>query len=310
MQTPVALFVFNRPDLTRRVFERIRKVRPGKFLLIADGPRQGNANDSDKINAVRAILDQGIDWPCQVWRNYSDINLGCMDRMRSGLDWVFGLVDQAVILEDDCLPDVSFFGFCEKLLHRYKDEERVVNISGTNLIAPYYRARHSYWFSRHPWTWGWATWRRAWRHNDFEMSSWDSGESSLVSSFSTAWETQYWVSMFQQARRDLRAVDCWDFQWNFTCRSRDGISIIPRENMVENIGFDCDSTHAFEDARRLMLPAMGQSAESHPGDYRVDRYADELWTRVYSGMPVNLLGNLRSRLRVWKAELRCGQRES
>ncbi len=302
MQTPVALFVFNRPDLTRRVFERIRTVRPSKLLLIADGARLDRSEDAERVNACRSIVDLGVDWPCQVWRNYSNTNLGCMERIRSGLDWVFDLVDRAIILEDDCLPDVSFFGFCEELLHRYRDDGNVFNISGTNLIAPYYRSPHSYWFSRHPWTWGWATWRRAWRHNDFEMSDWNSRQPSLQASFSTNWERQYWMSTFQEARRNLRAVNCWDYQWNFTCRSRDGVSIMPRENMVENIGFNCNSTHVFNDMQRLALPAVSQSLDSHPRTYIVSRYADELWTRVYSGAPLNLFGDFRSCLRVLKAE--------
>lgn len=299
MNTPVALIIFNRPKLARRVFERIRKARPPELLVISDGPRIGHHGDRARVEECRALIDQNVDWPCTVRCNYAGRNLGCRDRVRTGLDWVFDQVGQAIILEDDCLPDPSFFGFCEELLARYRDDERVMNIGGTNFIAPYFRPPASYWFSHHAWTWGWATWRRAWRHYDFDMDSWGERQPALRASFGSRWERQYWITTFDHARRNPREVDCWDFQWNYTCRSLGGLSILPRENLVENLGFDGGGTHQFGDAgRRLRLSAQSVGVLNHPQRIEASSYADDLWTRVYAGEPLGIVNNFKARIRV------------
>lgn len=298
MLTPVVLIVFNRPDFTRRVLERIRHAKPASLFIVADGPRESHPDDVARVAAVREIVESSIDWPCEVRRNYASGNLGCMDRVRTGLDWVFGIAERAIILEDDCLPDLGFFAFCHELLEKYRDEAQIMSIGGTNFIAPYYPTTYSYWFSHHPWTWGWATWRRAWLNNDFEMTCWESRQDTLRDSFGTTWERQYWISTFEQARRDLRAANCWDFQWNFTCRSLGGVSIVPQYNMVENLGFVEDATHKFGDMSRFALPTKSLFPVNHPPSTRVDPYADDLWTRIYSGVPLTPWHNLKSRMRV------------
>lgn len=300
MQTPVVLIVFNRPDFTRRVLDRIRHAKPAHLFVVADGPRATHPEDVARVAAVREAVENCIDWPCVVWRNYAPCNLGCMERVRTGLDWAFSIAERAIILEDDCLPDLGFFDFCDELLEKYRDDARVMSIGGTNFIEPHYPSSYSYWFSHHPWTWGWATWRRAWRYNDFEMASWETRQDALRASFSTTWERQYWISTFEQARRDLRAANCWDFQWNFTCRSLGGVAIVPRYNMVENLGFGEDATHQFSDMSRFALPTKSLFPVNHPPSTQVDPYADDLWTRIYSGGRLNAWHNLKSRVRIFR----------
>jgi hypothetical protein len=169
LQTPVALFVFNRTGTTSKVFEAIANVRPSRLLLIADGPRPGKAGETEACMSVREIVSR-VDWPCEVSRDFADSNLGCQERMISGLNWVFSLVEEAIIFEDDCLPDPSFFRFCQELLERYRGDSRVASISGTNLVSEYSNTESSYFFSRLGGNWGWATWRSEWERYDRRYS--------------------------------------------------------------------------------------------------------------------------------------------
>lgn len=131
LKTPVAFIVFKRPDTTEKVFEVIRKAKPPKLLVIADGPRAYRPGEAENCAATRAIIER-VDWECEVLKNYSDINLGCKQRVSSGLNWLFDLVEEAIILEDDCLPHLSFFRFCQELLTYYRDEQQITSISGQN----------------------------------------------------------------------------------------------------------------------------------------------------------------------------------
>nr|MBA3765731.1 glycosyltransferase family 2 protein [Acidobacteriota bacterium] len=171
MNVPVALIIFNRADTTARVLAEIAKARPSKLLVIADGPRADHPDDAEKCLAARAAIDR-VNWDCEVLTNYSEVNLGCGARPSSGLDWVFENVAEAIILEDDCLPHPTFFPFCAELLERHRDDERVMMISGDNFQFGRKRTQYSYYFSRYTHTWGWATWRRAWRYFDREIKLW------------------------------------------------------------------------------------------------------------------------------------------
>ena len=171
MHTPVAFFIFNRPDFTERVFAEIAKARPRKLLVIADGPRLEQPGDVDSCVATRAIINR-VDWDCEVLRNYSDANLGCGRRQSTGMIWIFEQVEEAIILEDDTLPHPSFFRFCEELLEKYRDDERVMHISGDNWLFGQKQMAHSYYFSRYCLSWGWAGWRRAFRIYDPAIELW------------------------------------------------------------------------------------------------------------------------------------------
>jgi len=287
MTSPVAFLVFNRPQTTARVWEAIRKARPPKLLIVADGPRSDRPDDAQRCSDVRAICEH-VDWPCDVARNYSDINLGCRRRVSSGLDWVFQTVEEAIVLEDDCLPHPSFFRFCQELLARYRDDERVMLITGDNFQPGPPRTDYSYYFSRYPHIWGWASWRRAWRHYDVDLSLWpivrDGGW--LDDLFERPNVVEYWRIMLSKVAN--HEIDTWDYQMTFSLRCQNGLSILPRDNLITNIGFGADATHTAVKDSVANLPVRAMEFPLHHPPFMIpDRQAD-LFTdrRFFSKAPL------------------------
>ena len=241
-ETPIVFIIFNRPDTTQKVFEEIKKIKSPKLFIIADGPRKNRKDDEQNCEKTRRIINN-IDWECEVLKNYSDVNLGCGRRVSSGLDWVFQHCEEAIILEDDCVPSQAFFRFCQELLIRYKYDTRIMHISGSRFNTERIRNNDSYIFSRHGHIWGWATWKRAWQLNDHDMKLWPQ------------FRDEGWVSDLydnkEEVKINIRAlnecysgkIDTWDYQWAFTLLSNSGLSIIPKENLIKNIGVGEDSTH-------------------------------------------------------------------
>jgi hypothetical protein len=281
MNTPVALIIFNRPETTRRVFAEIRRVRPPKLFIIADGPRSNLPGDADKVAATRSIVEE-VDWNCQVLKNYSDINLGCKNRVSSGIDWVFSVVERAILLEDDCLPHPTFFRYCEELLDEYAADDTVMHISGNNFQFGYEFGEGSYYYSRYPHVWGWATWRRAWERYDVGMRKWSDPEirEALLGKFNTQAEKRFWSTMWNGVQDG--EIDTWDFQWVFACMSHNAFSIVPNVNLVSNIGFGKNSTHT---NRTSLVGAMDTHAMDfplvRPPDFRVSIDADANVGRLF-----------------------------
>lgn len=242
MKTPVAFLIFNRPDTTEEVFTAIRKARPPKLLVIADGPRDDRPEENRKCAAARAVVER-VDWTCEVVKNYSETNLGCRNRVARGLDWVFESAEEAIVLEDDCVPSPSFFRFCQELLERYRSDTRIMQICGFNRMGRAKDGRYSYYFSRYGPIWGWASWRRAWRHNDVRMEAWTTVKQDEASHFfcSDRRETAWRRSLYDKVSRG--EIDTWDYQWGFAKLIQSGLSVIPKCNLVENIGFREDATH-------------------------------------------------------------------
>lgn len=243
--TPVALVIFNRPDLTARVVEALRAVRPARLFVIADGPRPGRVGEADRCAAARAVIER-IDWECAIVKDYAAINLGSGKRVSSGLAWLFEQVDEAIILEDDCLPDPSFFRFCHELLARYRHDDRVMMISGMNPFGRWRAETESYHFSHYGAHWGWATWKRAWRHYDFEMRALRQPATPirLLEVTGDPDQVAYHLQLC-----DLIAsgqVASWDVQWTLTQLLRGGLAVVPARNLVSNIGFGPDATHTYQ----------------------------------------------------------------
>ncbi len=170
-KSPVAFLVFNRPETTRKVFAEIARTRPPKLLVVADGPRRDQPGESDRCAEVRRIIE-GVDWDCEVLTNYAEENMGCERRVSSGIDWVFANVDEAIFLEDDCLPHPSFFRFCDEMLKRFRNNDKIMTICGDNFQFGSRPSSFSYYFSRYCHIWGWASWRRAWNFYDVRISHW------------------------------------------------------------------------------------------------------------------------------------------
>lgn len=254
--TPIAFFIFNRPHFTQRVFESIAAVKPPKLLVIADGPRPEKTGEVGQCLAAREVIEK-VDWPCEVLTEYSSDNLGCKRRLATGLDWVFSQVQEAIVLEDDTLPHPSFFPFCEKLLARFRTDERVHMIRGSNFLFDARPVPWSFYFSRFYNIWGWATWARAWEHYDVEMRVWTRlRETDWLERYLPRTEMAELVRYFFDETHAGR-IDTWDYQWMLAGWLNDALAIAPATNLVRNIGFGAEATHTFEGAHRLDLMTIG-----------------------------------------------------
>lgn len=285
LTTPVALLVFNRPEQTSRVFAAIREARPAQLLIVADGPREDITDDAALCTEVRRLVEK-VDWPCEVMKNYSDKNLGCGVRPATGITWVFEQVEEAIILEDDCLPHPTFFKYCQELLERYRYDERIMHIAGNNSLVGSNKGDYSYYFSMFPHCWGWATWRRAWRHFDFDMKLFTkvSAEGWLDCIYSDNSASKYWLTTFREVCGSHKK-HIWDYQWTFACLTCSGLSILPNWNLISNIGFGAAATHTKDvDSRFAQLPITPMKFPlCHPPFVIRDSQADsEAQRKVFS----------------------------
>jgi hypothetical protein len=244
LKTAVALIVFNRPECAARTLAAIREVRPPRLFIIADGPRANRQADLEQCAAVRKLVEEGVDWPCEVERDYAVQNLGCATRLATGLTWAFSRAERLIVLEDDCMPDPSFFWFCEELLERYADDSRIGQICGCPRHFSEIRRQTSYIFSRYGPCWGWASWRRAWTGFDLLMESWprflESG--ALDAIVQSPAELEARISLYG-GLHNSRSNDVWDFQWGYAKMSQGMLSVIPCRNLILNIGFGGEGTH-------------------------------------------------------------------
>jgi hypothetical protein len=276
LKTPVAFIIFNRPEATQKVFDEIAKARPPKLLVIGDGARQNRPNEAQRVAAVRAVI-QRVNWPCEVLCNFSDTNLGCKLRVSSGLDWVFEQVPEAIILEDDCLPDPSFFRFCEELLEKYREDKLVGMISGDNFQFGRRYSEHSYYFSKYMHIWGWATWRDRWAGTyDVNMTDWPQVRSSdwITDLLGNAKEGAIWTSIFNNVYSGK--IDTWDYQWTYANWLKNRSAILPAVNLISNIGFGADATHTQKTSHLANLPIKSVSFPlAHPVHIKKNEMADE-----------------------------------
>lgn len=296
---PVAIIMFNRPELTRQVAERVAQAKPQAVYLIADGPRPSHPTDVEACQATRDAV-MSINWPCPVFTNFAEENLGLRRRVSTGLDWLFESVDAAIILEDDCLADSSFFPFATELLDRFRDDERVGLVSGNNFLRGARINDDSYFFASDARIWGWATWRRVWQ--DFS----DSG----LSRFWSEEEAQKVVSQLgsHQRQRDLVSdvghigqIDSWALPFVLHSLSRGYLNVVPRVNLVSNIGFGADSTHTKFENFVVDIPAESIDFPlTHPADVSDSPEAGRLEERISKRQwlwfplrhPIDFLGRL------------------
>lgn len=248
MISPVLFIVFNRPDTTARVFEAIRQARPPRLYIAADGARASRPDEAPLCEETRRIAS-AVDWPCEVKTLFRSENLGCKMAVSGAIEWFFEHEEQGVILEDDCLPDPSFFAYCDAMLDHYKDDPRVMCVSGDNFLPADVKQglRDSYYFSAFVHIWGWASWRRAWRGYDVTMSKWtpELGEQLLKKVFPDhAPLRRIWMNTFSKTAAGQ--IGTWDYQWVFHCWMAGGLSCMPAHNLISNIGFDERATHTTE----------------------------------------------------------------
>ena len=243
LTSPILFLIFNRPETTRHVFSAIRQAKPPRLYIAADGPRKGRKNEKKLCQEVKKITAE-VDWPCKVKTLFRDKNLGCRHAVSSAIDWFFEHEEQGIILEDDCLPSQSFFGYCQELLEYYKHDSRIMVISGNNFQQKRTVNQDSYYFSRYNHCWGWATWRRAWKYYDNNMQLWPTFKKN---NGLEAWADgnklfiRYWTKIFNDV--SANKIDSWAYIWTFSCWTQGGLTCLPKVNLVKNIGFGEHATH-------------------------------------------------------------------
>ncbi|MDB5261416.1 MAG: hypothetical protein JWQ14_697, partial [Adhaeribacter sp.] len=288
--TPILFLLFNRPDTTQKVFDEIRKVKPKSLYVAADGPRQTVEGETQDCLAARQIIKQ-VDWDCNVITLFRETNQGCRVALSSAIDWFIGQEEEGIILEDDCLPDQSFFWFCQELLDYYRTNHQVMHISGSNYQFGRKIGDASYYFSRLAHIWGWATWRRAWQLYDVNMTTFPRflEEGKIKEIFSDAQVQRNWI---KNLTKIYKGANTWDYQWAYANLVNNSYCIIPNENLISNIGFGKKSTHTFnKDDVLSNLPVRSIEQIIHPKkwEYAVD--ADHYTnTKVFN--PPSLLSRL------------------
>lgn len=245
LETAVLFIVFNRPHTTRLVFQEIRKAKPPRLYIAADGPRESYPADFEKVKEVREYIMSNIDWECEVKTLFREKNLGCKLAPAEAITWFFENEEMGIILEDDCLPSQSFFWFCEELLNKYKEDERIFLISGYNKQNVWKPNLNDYFFSHFGGIWGWASWRRAWKYFDLEMKDINSFieqnhfENLLGRKLGKIRKKMIYESII------LKKIDAWDYQWGYARHKNSGMACVPAVSLIENIGFGEDATHTF-----------------------------------------------------------------
>ncbi len=298
VKTPVAYIIFNRPQHTEQTFAILHKHQPSQLFIIADGPRPGHPTDIGRCARVREIVEK-IDWPCDVHRHYSEANLGLKQRVSSGLSWVFENVDRAIVLEDDCLAHPDFFVFCDDLLERYADDNRVSVITGNNFQNGQKRGVGTYYFSKYNHCWGWATWRRAWKFYEGNIPFWSEWSQSYdwIEKTPDPVERKYWTKIFNRVQAG--EFDSWAYPWTASLWYRGGLTATPNVNLVSNIGFGSESTHTSSaNIQQSEMKFESIGIIKHPftleQDVNADRYVfDHIFGGRYKRFPYYILWRIR-----------------
>lgn len=301
MRSPVLFLVFNRPDTTAQVFEAIRAAQPPRLYIAADGPREGRLGEMVVCQLVRDIATR-VDWPCEVKTLFQERNLGCKLGVSTGISWFFEQEPEGIILEDDVVPVPSFFGYCDELLEKYRLDERVGMISGSNLVSSRVNCAESYFFSKIPLIWGWASWRRAWQQYDVAIKEWPAWNRSggLQKLFpNRPLVISYWRDAFNRVFDGK--LNTWDYQLILTRWRSGGLTIIPKNNLTDNLGYGVNATHTSQRKPACLLdsPVSGLTLPlNHPATIQANDARDLLIFRHVH--EVNLMGYIRRQLRPLK----------
>jgi len=247
---PVLIVAFNRPGTTTRVLEALRLIKPARVFFAVDGPRADRQGEKEQVAAVRRLADT-IDWDCDVRTLFREKNLGCKTAVSEAITWFFDNVEAGIILEDDCVAHPSFFPFAAELLGHYRDDERVLMISGDNFQPGRQRSEYSYYFSRYTHIWGWAAWRRAWLLYDHRMSRWPElrAQGWLLDILKDRVAADYWTQIFDDTFAERNSS--WAYRWTYSAWVNDALTILPSVNLVSNIGFGDVATHTRDRKNKL-----------------------------------------------------------
>lgn len=277
--TPILFTIFNRPAATKKVFDVIRAEKPSRLYIAADGPREGNEEDAIRCLLCREIVS-ALDWDCEVKTNYRSINLGCGKSMSSAITWFFENEEEGIIIEDDCLPNKSFFEYCESLLEKYRNDAEVMMICGTTYQTSQ-STNESYYFSKYVHVWGWASWKRAWMGYKYQLENLQEVTEVLKKTFRASREYSVWLKNMKMI---IDGFDTWDYQWMYHIWKLNGLSIIPWNNMVSNIGFGPDATHTFDiSSEQALMKRFELETLRHPQRISVNKKADAFERDLLAG---------------------------
>lgn len=282
LDTAVVLVVFKRPDVTKLVFDAIASQRPAKLFILCDAARPHRPEEESLVAETKAIVEN-VDWPCQVYRRYADQNMGCEQSISTGLDWVFTHVDQAIVLEDDCLPNASFFTFCETMLAKYEDDPAVMSISGTQYLDNTDFCQHSYYFSKHFFCWGWATWKDSWAMYDRSMSGHEAFVREALPKLAVSENERVHIQSGIRAVLNGR-LDSWAIRYAYAVLQNRGLCVQPHVNLVSNLGNGPNSTHCDSDNDGSMFNRPTELIEisSAPKSTERDLEAERQWAAVFA----------------------------
>jgi hypothetical protein len=299
--TPVLFLIFNRLDTSKEVFNRIKMIRPRYLYIASDGPRTSKFNENKVVEEVREWVLKNIDWDCNLKTLFRENNLGCGMAVSSAISWFFEHVEMGIILEDDCLPDLSFFAYSHELLIRYKEDQRISSICAPNMLGDLFTSSDSYNFSDYCLVWGWATWKRAWLKYDYKLSNWPEIKKTdfLKKMNNNLFFRIYWNYIFDLCFSGK--IDTWDYQWIYASWQQRGLSIIPSVNLIRNIGIGNNSTHHVDDyfsnfsEKQLSFPLI------HPSKVQKNLNLDNLFSeKIFTTTKYNYLKIFLLKFRIFK----------
>lgn len=282
--TPILLITFNRPDHVRQVLAEIRKQQPAQLFVCQDGAREGNEIDTKRVQEVRDVISDLVDWPCELHTLYQEKNLGCGLGPSTGITWFFEHVNRGIILEDDCLPHPDFFAYCEELLNRYENDQRISIIGGCNYNFPLKLDASYSFMGGHHQTWGWATWKRNWEQFDYYLAQWDSKifNDTIKHYYTDKKQQTYWDRIYSMVKKDRMGESSWDYQFYFSCWKKRQLAICPSVNLVSNVGFGDDATHTNSENNDMLNRTTAAILPlAHPKDVVHDRSLDDFMMRKY-----------------------------
>jgi hypothetical protein len=279
--TPILFLIYNRPDTTKLVFEEIRKQKPQNLYIAADGAKENKTGEEELCDLTREIITQ-IDWDCNIRTLFRQKNLGSKYAVSSAITWLFEHEEQGIILEDDCIPNDSFFFFCQELLIKYKHDSKIMHITGSNLNDTFKFGDGSYYYSQYANVWGWATWKRAWNKFDLEINDKETYLELINHTFKHISERVFWRSRIELIKSNQ--VDAWDYQWMFSIWREKGICLNSNYNLVTNIGFGKDATHTTGGSPYLNPYTKNLTEITHPSKQKIIKKAETEFIRSLHGL--------------------------
>jgi hypothetical protein len=289
-KTPVLFIIYDRADTALHVFDVIKRVCPTDLYIASDGPAGRYPEEKNNVLNLRKDILDSINWECNVWTMFSETNLGPCDGVKSAIDWFFYYVEEGIVLEHDCLPEESFFYFCQELLNKYKNHEEIMHISGSNFLFGKLEIEHSYYCSKYPFIWGWASWKRAWKKYDpilGDLENFFSSETTK-SFLNSKIENDYWANIFYLTRKGR--FNTWDYQWIYSIWKSRGISLNSSKNLVSNIGYGKGAVNTgYHKTILSNMERVPMERIYHPSSLKKNGAADRISFENYFGEHINNL---------------------